>query len=192
MAHSPSWHSHFSPSTMSLFATSLPHSQMCKVPKRTTLKVFVSLFSSGKPVLHGERQPSTMYLWGAKANSMALISTSVILKEVSTLGQSLFPMMLCKASTYRCFSGTDPEDHQPLAKSLTGDRGGEANMEKSQRKGKVSDGHNIWLAILMAEKRNKGGDGPGQSLRLNSCSHTNPKQLYPKFHPRDPAFSKSM
>lgn len=43
-AHHPSWHSHFSPSTASLSATSPPHSQMCKVPKRTTLKVFVSLF----------------------------------------------------------------------------------------------------------------------------------------------------
>lgn len=133
---------------------------------------------------------------------MTHISTSVVLEEVSTLGQSLFPMMLCKAretqvdcsktSAYRCLAGTDPEAHQPLARSLLGDRGGEANVKKSQRKGKVSDRHNLQLAVLMAGKRNRGGDGPGQSLRLNSCSHTNPKQLYPKLHPRDPAFSKSM
>lgn len=50
---------------------------------------------------------------------------------------------------------TDPEDHQPLARSLLGDRGGEANMEKSQKKGKVSDGHNVQLAVLMAGKRNR-------------------------------------
>lgn len=65
-------------------------------------------------------------------------------------------------------------------------------MEKSQRMGKFSDGHNVQLAILMAGKRNRSGDGPGQNLKLNSCSHSNPKQLFPKLHPRDPAFRKSM
>lgn len=98
-------------------------------------------------------------------------------------------MMLCKASetqvdcskisAYRYLPETDPEDHQPLARSLLEDRGGEANMEKSQRTGKFSDGHNVQLAVLMAGKRNRSGDGPGQNLRLNSCSHTNPNSFIP-------------
>lgn len=120
---------------------------------------------------------------------MAHISTSVILGEVSTLDQPLFPMMLCKAretqvdcsrtSAYCCLQGQTLKTISLWLKAHLGTEEGEASMKKSQRKGKVSDGHNVQLAVLMAGKRNRGGDGPGQSLRLNSYSHTNPNSFTP-------------
>lgn len=148
------------------------------------------------------REAAFDYIFGRDmANSTAHISTGVILREVSTLDQPLFPMMLCKAteaqvdcsrtSAYHCLQGQTLKTTSLWLEAYLGTEEGEANMEKSQRKGKVSDGHNVQLAVLMAGKRNR-WRGARTEPKTEFLLPYQPQQLYPKLLPRDPTFSKSM